>query len=236
MLSLNEDIILEICNKLNDHEKISFTSITQKLDLLKRKLIFINQIDVCKIQNLPYFDRFESIILSKPETVPPKNAKNVYYRTNELVFPEFVTHLTYYHDYGSSLHPPLIKIPDSVKYLTFGNYFNQNIDGCIPTSVAHLKFGVFFAHSIKNCIPNSVTDLTFGDDFDQDISGNIPESVTDLTFGKSFNRSIDDIPKSVKNVTLHPRYNVYIEPNIAQRITITKACRMRSIDSILPPY
>ena len=53
-----------------------------------------------------------------------------------------------------------IKLPLYVTHLTFGWYFNQNIEGCIPNSVTHLTFGFGFNQKIEGCIPNSVTHLT----------------------------------------------------------------------------
>ena len=48
------------------------------------------------------------------------------------------------------------EIPDSVKELTFGHYFNQTVTGGIPKSVTHLTFGACFDKSIKGCIPSKV--------------------------------------------------------------------------------
>ncbi|AUV58686.1 F-box and FNIP repeat-containing protein, partial [Bandra megavirus] len=74
-------------------------------------------------------------------------------------------------------------IPNGITHLTFGDYFNQNITGCIPDSVIHLTFGDYFDQDITDCIPDNVTHLIFGWVFNQDITNCIPASVTHLTFG-----------------------------------------------------
>ncbi len=43
-----------------------------------------------------------------------------------------------------------LKIHENIKYLTFGNEFNQNIKEYIPNSVAHLTFGDISINLLKN--------------------------------------------------------------------------------------
>jgi hypothetical protein len=82
-------------------------------------------------------------------------------------------------------------IPNSVTHLIFAENFESNIiPGFIPNSVTHLTFGRYFNNDITDCIPNSVTHLTFGYCFNKNIKGCIPNSVTHLIFGDLFNKPI----------------------------------------------
>jgi len=80
----------------------------------------------------------------------------------------------------------LTYLPIFVKYLTFGDCFNQPINNCIPSSVTHLVFCWDFNQPIDNCIPSSVTHLVFCNKFNQPVKNNIPESVINLTFRFDF--------------------------------------------------
>lgn len=107
-------------------------------------------------------------------------------------------------------------IPDKVKYLEFGECFDQDIYNKIPESVTHLTFGNISNINIKNKIPNSVTHLTFGkkkynfktnasinSKFNQCIKDCIPKSVTHLILQGKFNQNIKGcIPNSVTHLTL----------------------------------
>jgi len=118
---------------------------------------------------------------------------------NNKVKYSLVEYLSYYDSFTNLIinNNDLI-LPKKIKYLTFGENFNQSIKGCIPNSVTHLTFDWKFDQSIEGCIPNSVTHLTFGRNFDQPIEGCIPKSVTYLSFGRNFNQPIEVcIPNSV---------------------------------------
>ena len=54
-----------------------------------------------------------------------------------------------------------IQIPNSVKYLTFGWYFNQEIKDCIPISVTYLTFFRHFPLEKRKDIPKSILKIIF---------------------------------------------------------------------------
>ncbi|QGR54374.1 f-box and fnip repeat-containing protein [Moumouvirus maliensis] len=113
--------------------------------------------------------------------------KYIKYKANNTNIPEGITHLTFGNRFNQSINGC---IPNSVTHLTFKWNFNQPIEGCIPNSITHLTFGNCFNQSIKGCIPNSVTHLIFGKSFNQLIGECIPNRVTYLIFGKNFNQPI----------------------------------------------
>jgi len=129
--------------------------------------------------------------------------------------PSKVTYLKF----SNKLNQPIKDcIPSSVTRLTFGRDFNQSIEGCIPSSVTELIFGNRFNQPIIGNIPIGVTFLSFGEDFNQPIKDNIPESVTYLRLIGKFNQPIDDIPISVKHLTLDRFYKGKINMNISVKI------------------
>ncbi len=71
-----------------------------------------------------------------------------------------VNHLSYY---------------DNFVNIKFSNNFNENISTYrFPLNMTHLTFGYFFDQNIENCIPQGVTHLTFRDWFTQKINNCIP--------------------------------------------------------------
>lgn len=186
MLSLFEEILIQICDYLSDRDKVAFTSISSDIIELKCKLVYRDKIDINRISNLPYFDNFESILIHCERTRRPKLAKQIYF---------------------IQLHCTAKQVPKYVTHLVFSYWFNQSIAGMIPASVTHLTFGTMFDHSIENNIPPSVTHLTFGSHFDQPI-GTIPASVTHLEFGYYFSQiiNLDYLPNLI-HLQLDRAYN-----------------------------
>src|SRR5579872_1016020 len=163
---LIQDIIIYIVSYLKTKKKIKFLSLSRDLHALKDKIYYEDMIDIDKIHNLWYFDKFTNVLIYDT---------NITYK-----FPMFVTHIIFGPYYNKNVKG---LIPNSVTHLTFGEHFNQPINDCIPNSVTRLSFSFNFNQSIDNCIPNSVTHLTFGPHYDQSIKDCIPTSVTHLTIG-----------------------------------------------------
>lgn len=93
-------------------------------------------------------------------------------------------------------------MPKNIKKITFGRYFNKDINDKIPDTVTHLIFGSRYTQPIRN-IPLSVTHLTLNDKF----YSYIPKSITHLTLGP--NSTVwglfydgEFIPNSVQYLTL----------------------------------
>jgi hypothetical protein len=97
-------------------------------------------------------------------------------------------------------------LPNSITRLTFGSYFDQQVD-YLPNSITHLIFGSKFNQSV-NYLPNSITHLTFGYWFNQSVN-NLPNSITHLTFSFNsiFNQQVDNLPSSITHLTFGSCFN-----------------------------
>lgn len=106
------------------------------------------------------------------------------------------------------------KIPDlsfvnKLTHLSFGKYFNQNIDN-LPQSLTHLTFDTCFDQKIDN-LPKSLIYLELGQFFDQNCD-NLPENLIHLNFKNSrFKRKINNLPKSLTHLTCGREFNQKIE-------------------------
>jgi len=167
MIPLCIDAILKITDFLSDRDKMQLTMISMSMDVLKYRLMYREKIHIGKIVELPYFDNFECVELSKIVNMYPKYVKYVYFKATSGNL--------------SLLHSA------PITHLSFSENFNKSIKYKIPPSVTHLRFNRYFNKEIKNDIPQSVTHLTFGHAFNQPID-NIPPSITHLILGKSFNK------------------------------------------------
>jgi len=244
MLSICEDIIIQISEFLSDREKIQLMATSKLLDNLKHKFTYCDKINIIRIYQLPYFDNFECVQISSTPYKYPKNIKHIYYEslkkfTGEgrdiydiipssvtyltLGWSQFlcipvpsVTHLTLY----GHLFIDTIKFVPSVTHLRMCDRINAPLN-CIPSSVTHLTLGFYFNKSIKDKIPSSVTHLIFGDSFNKPIKYNIPSSVTHLTFGYYFDQLINDsIPSSVVEIILSKTYRHEIRKDLLAKVII----------------
>jgi hypothetical protein len=134
------------------------------------------------------------------------------------------------HDFNQ----PVNNLPNSITHLTFGVYFNQQVDATrkneiftgapknkivfdgdnLPNSITHLTFGVAFDKPVDK-LPNSITHLTLGTNFNQPVN-NLPNSITYLRFGYCFDQLFDKLPKSIKKLGFTS--NNKIKNNIPENI------------------
>lgn len=118
-----------------------------------------------------------------PDAFPP-NLQTLYLGRSDLqvpLLPNSLKKLTL----GEYFNKP-IQLPESLEYLSFGAKFNRKID--LPTTLTHLYFGDHFNRSIAQ-LPPKLTHLYFGNEFNKRLS--LPQTLTHLSFGSSFNQSIE---------------------------------------------
>lgn len=64
-----------------------------------------------------------------------------------------------------------MKLPSSLRFLSFGDNFNQSLENvALPSSLDTVSFGHNFNQSLKNVdLPSSLKTLSFGHDFNQNL-------------------------------------------------------------------
>jgi hypothetical protein len=91
--------------------------------------------------------------------------------------------------------------------LTFGNSFNQPING-LPDSIIHLTFGDSFDQPVdKNNLPSSILFLTFGYCFNQSVES-LPNNLTHLQLFLDYNQIIDNLPYTLKELVIWHKENI----------------------------
>ena len=119
-------------------------------------------------------------------------------------------------------HLPLI-----LETLTFGPFFNENLEGVtLPSRLQSLTFGEKFNKSLKSvALPSSLQSLAFGSCFNQSLEEvNLPSSLQSLTFGAAFDQSlrVTALPNSLQSLTLGSGFNQTLEdvtlPNSLQSL------------------
>lgn len=235
-MSLHLDIILCICKFLSEKETVRLSTTSKYFLTVPHNVWFDQPVQIKKIKNTTYFDRFRNVILCNTDTCVPKCAIRVvtddFFNTSiERLMSPSVTHITFGHRFNQSVEG---HIPASVTHLTFGYGFNQHIYDSIPDCVTHLTFGHCFSKQIRanvkrstdesfeRFIPNSVTHLVLGNGFNDFVDeGTIPPFVTHLTFGDGFCRPFygkNCIPSSVTHLTFGSRFNQPIEGHVSPSV------------------
>ena len=110
---------------------------------------------------------------------------------------------------GATYGEYLYHLPLGLKSLTFGNRFNQSLQGVtLPGSLQTLSFGSDFDQSLEGVIlPSSLKSLTFGHQFNQRLEGiSLPSSLQNLAFGHDFEPTYDGmtlaLPDGLQSLTL----------------------------------
>ena len=104
---LNYDTILYIINFLNDHDKISFTSIEKEMNLLKYHIKFYDEYEYNRIKHLSFIENFKYIL----------------YLSYDSNIPNYVTHLTFENSFNEKIKDG---IPNSVTLSPKGRL--ENVD------------------------------------------------------------------------------------------------------------
>jgi hypothetical protein len=98
-------------------------------------------------------------------------------------------------------------IPNGCEHLEFGDGFNQPIMlGDIPPTIKYLSFGRYFNQSIAGVLPDSIETLVFGECFNQNINGILPRNLKSLTLGYNFKGTIVDVPVSLSALSITEDY------------------------------
>lgn len=93
----------------------------------------------------------------------------------------------------------------SLTHLTFGLYFNQELND-LPQNLVHLEFRLYFNQEL-NDLPQSITHLAFGYYFNQKVDkNNLPQNLIHLEFGYYFYQKIDSLPLNLKSLTVNIAY------------------------------
>ena len=177
MNNIVTDIWKLILSRCNDREKLNFLLTSKKIiKLLEDHVHFNEEVDINKILKSQFFLNFTNLIMD--EYIIYANSNLYGNKNNALVLPRDIKKLRFTDIFNRFVD----NIPLTVTHLTFGDRFNQYINGCIPKSVTHLTFGFDYNKSLFNCIPSSVTHLTFQDNFINRNRTNIPTTVKHLKF------------------------------------------------------
>lgn len=121
-------------------------------------------------------------------------------------FPKGISQLIFLNNnccYRSIFCSPIGKIPDSIKKIEFGFYFNQSIEK-MSLNINELIFGECYDQPVtellKDC--NKLSVLTFGTTFNQSVN-NLPDSIKYLTLGWNFSQSVDKLPKNLIGLNIY---------------------------------
>lgn len=102
--------------------------------------------------------------------------------------------------------------PAGLKHLTFGGYFNENIDDVtLPCGLQSLTFETCFNQSMDNAtLPCGLRSLNFGYNFNQSMDNlTLPAELQNLTFEGCFNQSMDKVtlPSGLQNLVFGSLFN-----------------------------
>ena len=131
-----------------------------------------------------------------------------------LHLPESLVSLTFGDEFNQSLEGVIL--PNNLQILTFGRDFNQSLEGVsLPHSLRNLTFGRYFNQSLEHVtLPRSLQNLTFGEYFNQNLEHvTLPDSLQNLTFEFRFNQSLKGmtLPESLQNLTFGHDFNKSLE-------------------------
>ncbi|GAM21529.1 hypothetical protein SAMD00019534_047040 [Acytostelium subglobosum LB1] len=103
-------------------------------------------------------------------------------------------------------------LPQGLTSLTFGDCFNSPLPSPLPPSLVTLELGCDFNHPIDQVLPHSITSLRFGTYFNQVLIRPLPDSLTSLHLGHYFSQTIEPLPSSLTSLRLGERTLALVLP------------------------
>ncbi|ARF08578.1 FNIP repeat protein [Catovirus CTV1] len=180
--------------------------------------------DICKIKYPFYAQRMKNVdTLHLPEDVTHihmncYSSGNINNMSDKIKFLKFSSFLTSkIKKFPASIETIILpqlynrgieNMPESVKHIEFGDYFNKPIDFSRYKSLHTLIFGNRFNQPVTKW-PTRMKKLVLGRDYNQ-ILNNLPNSLQEIDLGSSFNDSIDCLPDSVLSIILGSSFNQII--------------------------
>ena len=134
------DIWCYIASVINDDKDKCQLMMTCK-DISKCAFYFNQEIDIDKIINSQWFNKFTNVLI----------------HDNVRILPYSITHLSFDDVFNKSI---IMRFPPTITHLTFGRYFSKSIEYCMPSSVIEITFGDNFYGSLIG-IPSSVKTINF---------------------------------------------------------------------------
>ena len=135
--------------------------------------------------------------------------------------------LTFGSKFNHSLGDSLLDLHNLQK-LTFGHHFNQSLINSLVGlyNLRELTFGYYFNQMID--IPEWITKLSLNCNFQQVIDY-LPSSIEELVFGYDCNLELNDLPSSIKKITIkNLKYNKKLNnlPNLIETLEISSKYKM----------
>ena len=88
---------------------------------------------------------------------------------------------------------------------------------CLPESLKCLTFGYYFNHPLELHIPESLESLIFGDEFNQSLEGLKFPKLKTLRFGHEFNQSLDSVQlPSLEALTFGHEFHQEIKADLSR--------------------
>lgn len=244
---LHPNIVLTIFTflKYETGTKRNFCLACKQTNHFKHLFIYPDSIELNKIQDVPFFDRFSYLHFGQDydfsediERFPTLLKKVLFtYRLNpgRITFPNTVKKFYLGKRFYSSLTG---LIPRSAKVLHLGDEFDCRIGkGDLPEGLEKLYFSGFFDKPLNGAIPFSTREIVFRSCFNQPIKGEFQKSVHTLIFGSGFNQSIEGaIPEGVIELVFGDRFNQPVMGCIPENVQILKFGRdfTQDIDGAIP--
>jgi len=124
--------------------------------------------------------------------------------------------------FGEKFNQPVDHIlPEGLRYLKFGDHFDQPV-GNLPESLRILEIEGVFDHPV-NALPMSLLDLYLDgcDDFDQSVD-ELPMGLQRLRLGDSFDQPVDDLPTGLQRLQLGDNFDQPVDdlPTGLQRLKL----------------
>lgn len=95
-------------------------------------------------------------------------------------------------------------LPNHITHLKFYPFFNDEVDD-LPPNLIYINFNYNFDQPVNN-LPSKLIYLKFGQNYNQPLFIKYLSNLIFLKLGRSYNQSVDDLPDSLKHLTLLNRF------------------------------
>lgn len=233
-------MICYIANFLDDKSKRLFLSVNRSFNNLQTDIYYYELYDYKIIGHLSYYESFKRVKYIACDSFIPNGITNLIFHNyvpeiSTGTIPDSVQKITF----DDGFNKPIQKeyFPNGLRYLKFGQAFNQIIKDNLPDNLETLIVGLEFEQSIHDALPSTLKNLELHNV--SDISGCLPGGLEKLVINHhSLNGDISKhLPSGLKSLTINSNSYVEISGNLPQTLEYLYLRLQQSQlrDNIIPP-
>ena len=213
LFDLPLEILVDITQFLSTKDILNLSLCSKYLRDILYAIKINDKVEFDKISGLNYFDSFTNVVYRKSGNVFSKSLYVLNWMCKENLPSKLPDSLKSLH-LGCYYNQPLLQLPDSLKNLHLGHYYNHLLPQ-LPDPLKSLHLSSYYNQTLPQ-FPDSLKSLHLSHYYNQTLP-QLPDSLKSLHLGYDYNKPLPQLPNSLRLLKI---YRGFLLPTLSSNITI----------------